>query len=125
MSDHFIKPDHDEWSIAENPKEALLSFIDAGAGGDEPVKGVMQCHIREWFDEIEKLVALSIELNTRLVLAESVLSACDHTLTVHGHIDGNTELHSRIRGRLDERAGAERQFIKFSCPRLGVSGAGE
>jgi hypothetical protein len=47
--------DDPQWSIAETPKDALLSFIDAGAAGDEPVKGVMQCHIREWLDEIDRL----------------------------------------------------------------------
>ncbi|HZO51362.1 MAG TPA: hypothetical protein VFB63_01530, partial [Bryobacteraceae bacterium] len=56
----------EDWAIAANPKEQLLSFIDAGAQGDEPVKGVMQCHILEWFDEIERLCNLSLALNRKL-----------------------------------------------------------
>jgi hypothetical protein len=28
-----------------------LDFIDAGAGDDEPVKGICQGHIRQWHDE--------------------------------------------------------------------------
>jgi hypothetical protein len=32
-----------------------LDFNDAGAGDDEPVKGVLQGHIREWHDEIDRL----------------------------------------------------------------------
>jgi hypothetical protein len=32
-----------------------LDFNDAGAGDDEPVKGVLQGHIREWHDELDRL----------------------------------------------------------------------
>jgi hypothetical protein len=30
-----------------------LHFIDAGANGDEPAKGVTQGHLREWFDQMD------------------------------------------------------------------------
>jgi hypothetical protein len=33
----------------------LLDFDDAGAGDDEPTKGVLIGHIREWHDEMDRL----------------------------------------------------------------------
>jgi len=32
-----------------------LDFIDAAASDDEPVKGVLQGHLRDWHDEIDRL----------------------------------------------------------------------
>lgn len=89
----------EEWAIAENPKEQLLQFIDPGAGGDEPVKGVMQCHIRQWFDEIELLGNLSIDLNTKLVIEESRLNTVIHVLggTVEGHPTARHNILQRVR----------------------------
>jgi hypothetical protein len=33
----------------------LLDFDDAGASDDHPAKGVLVGHIREWYDEMERL----------------------------------------------------------------------
>lgn len=35
----------------EHRLHTLLDFIDAGAGDDEPVKGITQGDIRTWYDE--------------------------------------------------------------------------
>jgi hypothetical protein len=36
----------------------------------------------------------------KLIKAEEILSAIDHTLTVHGHMDAFTPLHERLRQSL-------------------------
>lgn len=80
MPSHFYKPDHDEieYLTELSPKDQLLSFIDVGADGDEPVKGIMQCNVREWFDEIERLQQrLTGELVHKCFVCEEVDSPRD------------------------------------------------
>lgn len=40
---------------AERSK-TLLNFIDPGASADEPVKGITNGMIRQWYDRIDRLV---------------------------------------------------------------------
>jgi hypothetical protein len=51
--------------------------------------GLAISQLRELRAEIERLTAQ----NNRM---RAVLYACHHTLTVHGHIDADTDLHQRI-----------------------------
>lgn len=32
-----------------------MDFLDSGASDDEPVKGVLQGHLRDWHDELARL----------------------------------------------------------------------
>ena len=51
----------------------LLDFDDAGASDDEPAKGVLVGHIREWHDEVERLkTALRLARNDMLVSAGEI-----------------------------------------------------
>lgn len=51
----------------------LLDFDDAGAGDDEPTKGVLVGHIREWHDEMERLkTALRLARNDMRVSIQEI-----------------------------------------------------
>lgn len=71
MSDEFVK--------------LILLFDDAGADDTEPVKDVRAGNIRAWADEMARRGA-AIEL----------LRAVNHTLHVHGKVDGDSDLHESI-----------------------------
>ena len=48
-------------------------------------------------------VATDHEMRMYALQLFEILQAVDHTLTVHGHVDGGTPLHDRITAVLAER----------------------
>ena len=61
----------------------IISFDDAGAEDDHPVKGITMGHIRRWFDRVEQLHVALEAVDSEMMLAGHVKDVVDFALASH------------------------------------------